>query len=323
VRPLALGAVVLLALAWGAVSILHVGHFADDEALWQHERRLQPRNPLVHLFAAYAMWDAGRPIPALEAARAAYEHAVLESDRSEAAVAWASLRLEQARASEREVVTRLRGFFDALATRSGRIEFEVERKRFRIDPDTRLRQALRSTASFRRTRAAAHARMHSLGFAERELRGLLAAGGGAASARLLAEVLACQARWGEAEAVARDAARRHPGDAALARTLATLQRARELQADPDPIRRAARQLRIVAELGYPESAAVLLWSLAAAAPDHVEARIARAFIDAAAGQTEAARRALEEGRRGDPAQRAPWEAARADLERLLVPPAAP
>lgn len=316
-----------LAAAVGCAAIVvgYLPSFRSNETLWAHELGLQPRNPLLHVYAARAAWQAARLDAALDAARAAYQHAVHPEVRTQAAVLWAEVRLQLAQGRERELLDELRSFFDAVAS-GGKATLAADGTRFDVEAAVEPVFDPRTAMAFRSARAVAHARSGSYQTAEMLLRALLPEDSSPATATGLARVLACQERWEEALAVLAAAARLHPRDAGLGTLAFTIRRCRDLAASPpeDVLDHAVARAELWVQLGVPALARRDLAPHFRGHEGDPRVLIPLAFADAADGDTDSARRALQAARDRTPdlRARAVWDAALEELRRWSASPAA-
>jgi hypothetical protein len=265
-RLAAAAAGVALAAAWAWTSAAHVAHFASETALWTYESRLQPDRPLLHLYLAQALWRDGRLAAASAAARTALLRARHPETQAEAAIAWATLRLELLGDAEQPALHELRRAFDALATPGAVAVLRLGDTDVHLEPPPAARDRLAATSAFRNARAIAHARSLDLEGAEPLFAALARERGESAAFGGLARVQALSGRWDEAARTLEAGTARHPHDPALADLQALVTRGRGLAAAADPLARAVGEARLQAALGSPALAHRTLAAAAAAHP---------------------------------------------------------
>jgi tetratricopeptide (TPR) repeat protein len=309
---------VALAAAVGCAVIVvaYLPSFRSNETLWAHELGLRPRNPLLHLYAARAAWQAARLDAALGAARTAYEHAEHPEVQTQAAILWAEVRLQKAQGRDQALMEELRSFFDAIAS-GGRAVLVTDEARFEVELTPTEGFDPRTARSFRSARAIAHARTGSYDTGETLLRALLPEDPSPVTAMGLARVLACQERWNDALAVLAAAAPFHPRDAGLGTLAFTIRRLRDLAASSpaDALDRAIARAELWVQLGVPALARRDLAPHVSGHADDPRVLIPLAFADAADGDVDSARRVLATARdcTSDPGTRAVWDAALVEL----------
>jgi hypothetical protein len=315
-------------VAWAAAAALVAGYaFAtlrylpalhDDTALWAYELRLHPESPLLHLYRARTEWRAGRLEAAMVAARDSYARAAAADARTDAAVDWASMRLQAVQGRETEAIAALRRFFDALCAGSGAAHLQLGAASFEVQPTDAYRNDLCRDARLRSARGVVHARSGDYAGAEQVFTDLWRDDAAPTTAANLARALAAQEKWGAAATVLDAATRRAPGDPMLAELRATVQRGASLAADnaSPPGARAVQRAQVWLGLGLPALARSEMAPREVAAAAPVEAVVIAAYADAVDGDAAAARARLEDAAARDPVHRADWNAALARLPSL-------
>jgi len=321
----------LLVLGFVPASILHTGRLQSSRKLWSYELRLRPDSPLLHANVARALWKDGDMEAALREARAAWARALAPDDRADAAVTWASIRLDATSEVEQEALGRLRDFFDAVATQAGGVaHLDADGEDMVVELSREACDWLRTTNSFRNHRAVAHARTLDLAAAERLFRDIALHDATPASQVNLARAIAFQGRWEEAITVVEQALRVYPGDGALLGLREPLGRGRSLVpqaaasgASPAAsVDAAIERARLFLDLGAPELARRAVTPLLGAHPDRPELVVAKATADAADRRFDLARETLLEARARDPAHGAFFDEALARIRAAYPPPRA-
>jgi tetratricopeptide (TPR) repeat protein len=306
-----------LVAAFALVSAAYVPAFRSNATLWAHELQLQPRNPLLHLYAARAAAAEGRIEDALRAARTSYATAASSDGRTDAAVTWAQLRLQSAGPGELVLVGELRGLFDALAAGNGPVHVDTGGLHWDLVPTPEHRLSVTRAMSFRNARAVAHARTGSYNTAASLFLDLVQDDRSAAAYANLARMQACARVWSRANATLNEGLRIHPGDLSLLGLHESLQRGEALESSPpaDPELQAAAWGQLWLELGLALRARQMFEALGRE-PQQPDAVLVRALTAAALGDPTGARRRVEALRRAVPARAADCDAVSAEIDRL-------
>ncbi len=341
-RHSTLGLAALLLMGYAVTSIRHILHFRSELRLWQYEVGLHPSSSVLHLSLAWAQWNSGQYVAAMQSARASYTHALLPHDHADAAVAWASFHLQTATDGEQDLLTRIRDFLDALVTgKSGVAHLDTGEFVMAVELSPAIGDRFRDQWSFSNHRALAHARTLNLAEAERQLRELALVETGTSSLVNLARVLALQERWQEASRLVNQALVRQPQQPGLFDLRATLsdglrltppQRGHDAiaadsmlaseQAD-SVVRGGIERARVTLELTSPESARLVLDGLLAAYPQDARLVVARVVLDVMDGQPDLAQQRLRQAQDADPERSHIWKAAQDKLKAAAPPPPPP
>lgn len=303
-----------LAVAFLAVVVPHLGHYRDDDALWSHERRLDPDNLVVAQQAATMALRARRFDDAFDILQAARVSALEQRDPARAAafaLGLGTVLIERTPDADAATLVAVRDFLDGFE-RTGRLELHTGGVDLSFGVPDRVRARLVADPQrFLGPRAAAWARTAPAAQAESRARDWVAqAPHDVAGHVLLGLLLARQGRFEEAAAALDAADRRFPGapDVALARR--RLDTARQLAAAPvaGDGERALRDVRVALALGSPAAARQVLRTLdpGLAAP---EAVLVAVQVEVADRRFDAARDLLREAGHRDPDRAGLWQAA--------------
>jgi tetratricopeptide (TPR) repeat protein len=308
-----------VAILFAVTTMRYIPAFRGEAQLWEYEARLAPENPLLHLYRARAASRAGEPERALAAALESYRCARLPDARAEAALLWATVRLQAAQGRERETLERMAAFLDALAGEEQPIRFDADGVSLVVQPSREFRSRVVASLSFQSSRAVANARAGRYEAAEAQLRDLLQRDRSASTFGNLARVLACRRKWDEALATIAAGLAQHPGDAVLMTIQAAIRRQQDLGAGGATAATAAARSRAWIDLGSTLLARRELepWSADPAPPAAVV--VAAALADAADGDPARARARLEAARSRDPAGGPAYDAASHEIRRLERP----
>lgn len=319
--PRAAARVAIAGAVWLAAGALmaaaFVPAFRSNATLWAHELRLQPHNPLLHLYAARAAAQEGRLGDALRAARTSYEVAASPDGRTDAAVTWAQLRLQASPRGEAAVDGELRALFDALAEGRAPVRLQAGGFIWELAPTPEHRTSVVRAPAFRGARAMVYARTGNYATAAGLFFDLLRDDSSAATYASLVRMQASAGDWQRAGAALHEGLRVHPGEPQLAGLRGPLDRAVALTAAPpaDAEERAATWGQLWLELGVALRARQEFEALGHP-PQQPIAVLVEALTDAALGNPTAARQRVEALRRTAPEHSPDCDAVLAEIDRL-------